>query len=128
MYLAFGVANLLRTTYHPPKQECAGRVTAGYARLTTVNGDVLPLTRGICTVRYSTVGKLENMDRCVGTLSVGTKVDRSMREFVESESDRLGISPAEFLRRLLVTYRESRDGNTACDHCGESVVLELTYA
>jgi len=50
-----------------------------------------------------------------------------MREFVESEADRLGVTPAEFLRRVLMVYRESRSENTPCDHCGKPVVIELTY-
>lgn len=50
-----------------------------------------------------------------------------MREFVENESDRLGMTPSELLRRLLLVYRQSRAENTACDHCGEPVVIELTY-
>ena len=68
------------------------------------------------------------MNRCQGSISVGTKVDRSMREFVEHESDRLGVTPAEFVRRVLLLYRQSRAEETACDHCGEPVVMELTYA
>lgn len=68
------------------------------------------------------------MNRCQGSIPVGTKVDRPMREFVESESDRLGVTPSEFLRRLLLVYRQSRAEDTACDHCGEPVVIELTYA
>jgi hypothetical protein len=51
-----------------------------------------------------------------------------MREFVERESERMGLSVSEFLRRLLLMYRESRHENTACDHCGEPVVMELTYS
>jgi hypothetical protein len=51
-----------------------------------------------------------------------------MREFVKNESDRLGITPSEFLRRLLLIYRESCAENTPCDHCGEPVVIELSYS
>lgn len=51
-----------------------------------------------------------------------------MREFVEQEAERLGVTPSEFLRRLLDVHRESRAGNTACEHCGEPVEIELTYA
>jgi hypothetical protein len=50
-----------------------------------------------------------------------------MREFVENESERLGITPSEFLRRVLIIYRESRAENTPCDHCGQPVVIELTH-
>jgi hypothetical protein len=50
-----------------------------------------------------------------------------MREFVESEADRLGMSVSEFLRRVLIVYRESRVENTPCEHCGQPVVIELTH-
>lgn len=68
------------------------------------------------------------MNRCQGSIPVGTKVDQPMREFVENEADRLGVTPSEFLRRVLLVYRESRAENTPCDHCGQPVVIELTYS
>jgi hypothetical protein len=68
------------------------------------------------------------MNRCYGNIPVGTKVDQPMREFVENESDRLGISVSEFLRRVLIIYRESRAENIPCDHCGQPAVIELTYS
>lgn len=67
------------------------------------------------------------MNRCQGSIPVGAKVDRAMREFVEDEAERLGMTVSEFLRRLLLVYRESRAENTPCDHCGQPVVMELTY-
>jgi hypothetical protein len=68
-----------------------------------------------------------NMNRCQGSIPVGAKVDRAMREFIEGEAERLGMTVSEFLRRLLIMYRESRAENTPCDHCGQPVVMELTY-
>lgn len=68
------------------------------------------------------------MSRCQGSVPVATKVDRPMREFVEREAERLGVTPSEFLRRLLDVHRESRAGNTPCEHCGEPIQIELTYA
>ena len=67
------------------------------------------------------------MNRCQGSIPVGAKVDRTMREFIEDEAERLGMTVSEFLRRLLIMYRESRAENTPCDHCGQPVVIELTY-
>lgn len=67
------------------------------------------------------------MNRCQGSIPVGAKVDRAMREFVDGEAERLGMTVSEFLRRLLIMYRESRAENTPCDHCGQPVVMELTY-
>jgi hypothetical protein len=51
-----------------------------------------------------------------------------MREFIENESERLGVTPSEFLRRLLLVYRESRAENMACEYCGEPAVIELSYS
>jgi hypothetical protein len=51
-----------------------------------------------------------------------------MREFIENEGERLGMTTSEVLRRLLMTYRESRAENTPCDHCGQPVVIELSYS
>ena len=68
------------------------------------------------------------MNRCQGSIPVGTKVDQPMRSFVEDECDRLGVTTSEFLRRVLLVYRESRAENTPCDHCGEPVVIELSYS
>jgi hypothetical protein len=51
-----------------------------------------------------------------------------MREFIENEGERLGMTTSEVLRRLLITYRESRAENAPCDHCGQPVVIELSYS
>jgi len=67
------------------------------------------------------------MNRCQGSIPVATKVDQPMREFVEAEADRLGITVSEFLRRLLLVYRESQAENTPCEHCGQPVSIELSY-
>jgi aspartate carbamoyltransferase regulatory subunit len=50
-----------------------------------------------------------------------------MREFIEQESERLGVTTSEFVRRLFEVYRESRAGNARCDYCEEPVNIELTY-
>lgn len=51
-----------------------------------------------------------------------------MREFIEQEADRLGVTPSEFLRRLFIVYRMSRAGEMACERCGHEQVIELTYS
>lgn len=68
------------------------------------------------------------MSRCQGSIPLSTKVDRPTREFIENEADRLGVTPTELMRRLIETYRESRSGNAPCEHCGEPVIIELTYS
>lgn len=65
------------------------------------------------------------MSSCQGDIPLGTKTDRSMAEFVESECDRLGVSKSEFQRRLLELYRDTRREDAECPHCGETVVMDL---
>jgi len=48
-----------------------------------------------------------------------------MAEFVESEAERLGVTKAEFHRRLLEFYRESRRETKDCPHCENTVVVDL---
>jgi len=68
------------------------------------------------------------MRRCQGNIPVGAKVDEEMRVFIEEEAERLGVSVSELLRRLFITYRESRAENTSCEHCGSATVIELSYS
>lgn len=68
------------------------------------------------------------MSSCFGDIPTGTKVDASMREFIEAETDRLGISKAEFHRRLLEFYRESRREQMDCPCCEDTVVMDLKEA
>lgn len=67
------------------------------------------------------------MSRCRGQIPLSTKVDQPMREFVDDEAARLGVSRTEVLRRLLELYRSSRSGETPCEHCGETVEMELEH-
>jgi hypothetical protein len=64
------------------------------------------------------------MSACKGTKPVGTKVDDSTRRFLEEESERLGVSRSEVLRRMIDVYRGSGDGDLSCGACGAS--LDLT--
>ena len=65
------------------------------------------------------------MSSCQGEIPTTTKVDREMSEFVESEVRRLGVNRAEFFRRLLELYRESRRETVACPECDGTVVFDL---
>lgn len=65
------------------------------------------------------------MSDCIGEIATGTKVDRGMREFIDAESERLGVSNSEFHRRLLDLYRESRRETVDCPHCSDTVVFDL---
>lgn len=65
------------------------------------------------------------MSSCLGDLPIGTKTDREMKQWVEAEADRLGITRAEFLRRVLELYQESRRENLECPHCGETVIMDV---
>lgn len=42
---------------------------------------------------------------CTGGTPLGTRIDEEMEKYVEQETDRLGVTKAEFLRLLLVAYR-----------------------
>jgi len=65
------------------------------------------------------------MSSCHGDIPLGTKTDRAMKEFIDSEAERLGVSKSEFHRRLLELYRESRREDVDCPHCGDTVVMDL---
>jgi type II secretory pathway predicted ATPase ExeA len=65
------------------------------------------------------------MAECIGTVSVGTQTDREMARYVRDEANDLGISQAEFLRRLLEHYRDSRKGELACPECDEQLRVSL---
>ena len=65
------------------------------------------------------------MSNCLGDIAAATKVDRDMAEYIDSEAVKLGVSKAEFHRRLLEFYRESRRENMDCPHCGEAIVVNL---
>jgi uncharacterized protein with PIN domain len=65
------------------------------------------------------------MSSCHGDITLGTKTDRAMAEFIESEAESYGVTKSEFHRRLLELYRESRRENVDCPHCNETIVLNL---
>jgi hypothetical protein len=48
-----------------------------------------------------------------------------MREFIEDEAERLGVTKSEYLRRALELCRYERAGETACEHCGGDVEFPL---
>lgn len=48
-----------------------------------------------------------------------------MREFIEDEADRVGVSKAEVQRRLLDFYRRSRENDTPCPYCGDDIEIDL---
>jgi negative regulator of replication initiation len=66
------------------------------------------------------------MSECIGTVSAGTKVDEEMRNFLDDEADRLGVTNAELHRRFLNFYQESRETEPNCPHCGDLITIELT--
>lgn len=65
------------------------------------------------------------MADCIGDLPVSAKVDREMLDFLDAESDRLGITRAELQRRVLSLYRLSRHGQVECPHCGDPVKMDV---
>jgi hypothetical protein len=65
------------------------------------------------------------MSDCIGDLSIGSRVDKGMQEFLDAEAERLGVNRAELVRRLFDSYRESRREQMECPHCEETIVLSL---
>lgn len=65
------------------------------------------------------------MSTCQGSVPTGTKVSVEMAEYVKEESNRLGVTKAEFHRRLLDLYKSSRESEKDCPHCDEPIVLDL---
>lgn len=65
------------------------------------------------------------MGSSLGDRALTTKVDEQMVSFVESESDRIGVSRAEFIRRVLEVYRESWSKNLECHNCGSPVMFPV---
>jgi len=65
------------------------------------------------------------MSRCRGNISVSSKIDKEMLDYIDAEADRIGVSRAEFLRRLLELYQSSRREQEDCPECGTPVVFDL---
>lgn len=61
--------------------------------------------------------------RCQGDITISTKADRSMVEFLEAEAERCGVSRAELIRRIFDDFRDSRREQLGCPSCGQKVVL-----
>lgn len=49
-----------------------------------------------------------------------------MREFLDDEADRIDVTNAELYRRLFDFYRESREIEPDCPHCGKPVTIDLS--
>lgn len=65
------------------------------------------------------------MSDCQGNLTVATKVDKEMLEYASAEAEKYGITRAEFVRRVLDLYRDSRREQVDCPHCGSAVVMDV---
>lgn len=65
---------------------------------------------------------------CIGRQTVTTKIDGETRRFLVEEAESLGVSNAEFLRRLIAAYRESQRGELRCPNCGGAIRLSAEEA
>jgi hypothetical protein len=65
------------------------------------------------------------MSDCFGDTPNTAKTDREMSDFLSHRANEVGVSKSELLRRLFDHYRESRDGELDCPHCGENVTIKL---
>jgi hypothetical protein len=64
------------------------------------------------------------MARCLGDLPVTAKVDREMRDFLDAEAARCGVTRAEVIRRVLDDYKDSRADQLKCPECGETLHID----
>lgn len=65
------------------------------------------------------------MSSCQGNITVSTKVDARTRQFIEDEEEKLGVTPSEFLRRVIELYKGSQEGALVCPCCGEELNLRV---
>jgi hypothetical protein len=63
------------------------------------------------------------MSQCYGNETLSTKVDSDMRQFIEDGSAELGVSSAEFVRRVLDLYRRGALGDVDCPACEATLDL-----
>ncbi len=64
------------------------------------------------------------MSDCMGNLSVSTKVDQSMMDFITAEAERCGVNRSELLRRVLDDYRDSRADQLECPECETTLHID----
>jgi len=55
---------------------------------------------------------------------MSTKVDRRTIDRVDNRADELGVSRAEYLRRLIDAEEEARNGGE-CPECGTSLEFQI---
>lgn len=65
------------------------------------------------------------MAQCNGRIPITAKVDADMRDLIDEDADRLGVYRAEVIRRVLDTYRESREDQLVCPHCDGRINFDL---
>lgn len=68
--------------------------------------------------------KIQNIEsECVGNCTLSTAVDGETKEWIRRRAEAAGVSPAEYLRRVLDVYRTSTEGELSCSGCGTSIDL-----
>ncbi len=65
------------------------------------------------------------MSQCRGDIPISTKIDKSMKDFIDQEIYRCGINRSEVIRRILDEYRDSHEGNLECPECGQKIALDI---
>jgi hypothetical protein len=60
-----------------------------------------------------------------GQNTVSTRVDDELLQFIDWAADQAGVSTCEFVRRLIHTYRMSKQGKLACPDCGEEITMSV---
>jgi hypothetical protein len=65
------------------------------------------------------------MSACLGDVSVGTKADREMADFLRDRANVLGVTQSELIRRLFEHYRDGCHGDLVCPHCTNELRVRL---
>lgn len=64
------------------------------------------------------------MSNCRGDQAVSARIDQSMKDFLEEEANRCGVTKAELIRRVFDDYRASRESQMKCPHCENEIMLD----
>lgn len=64
------------------------------------------------------------MAECQGHVPMSTKVDQRTVDRIDNRANELGVSRAEYLRRLIDAEEKAREGGE-CPECGTSLEFQV---
>lgn len=65
------------------------------------------------------------MSDCMGAITVSTKTDRAMADFLQQQAEELGVTRAELVRRLFDHLQETEHGELVCPYCENELRLDI---